>query len=572
MIFNEENINILLQKVKGSRSSTDFPFNYWALLKKELQVHTKGKLYEKVVSVYSNEDPHATKFVINTYEPITRSSIWKGIDNISRIFKYTGFNKNTSDAETLYFLQESGIENRIIENFINKTTAEDPNTVAIPYFKDGSWTMEFLSSDLIDGIEEDSIIVLDPFKNKYQTKTEVKLDKHDQRNELNKNNELLKTIVKEYERKHFIYITKTQYIEIELQSKKAITNIIPFEKEVKPYIFTGVNQLSNYVFESPVQQFVPFGNIALLKHRMARCVENLFGYPRMSEIELPCDNCTDGQMRCDDLDECPTGIKECTKCHGTGSLSLQSIFKIYKRKLSAEHPELNVNIDPVQFHTPDVAILQHISKDWEYSLKMGEDSIYVPQVVETGNVQSAKSREKILEQMYSWLDRISKQFYTSAEDIMNNLCILNGHSNITIEKPISFAIMSELESFEYLNMIVNSESPIFIKTTHIDNFLKKYISSSNPVIRLVELLKKIDMFCFYSNKDLKDLSNNGIIEDKDWKVHAYAYPILSKMVTLNSELLQKTDEELIKLVDAELSKYMPKELSLENINGGGVTS
>ena len=125
--------------------------------------------------------------------------------------------------------------------------------------------MEFLSSDLIDGIEEDSIIVLDPFKNKYQTKTEVKLDKHDQRNELNKNNELLKTIVKEYERKHFIYITKTQYIEIELQSKKAITNIIPFEKEVKPYIFTGVNQLSNYVFESPVQQFVPFGNIALLR-------------------------------------------------------------------------------------------------------------------------------------------------------------------------------------------------------------------------------------------------------------------------------------------------------------------
>ena len=321
MIFNEENINILLQKVKGSRSSTDFPFNYWALLKKELQVHTKGKLYEKVVSVYSNEDPHATKFVINTYEPITRSSIWKGIDNISRIFKYTGFNKNTSDAETLYFLQESGIENRIIENFINKTTAEDPNTVAIPYFKDGSWTMEFLSSDLIDGIEEDSIIVLDPFKNKYQTKTEVKLDKHDQRNELNKNNELLKTIVKEYERKHFIYITKTQYIEIELQSKKAITNIIPFEKEVKPYIFTGVNQLSNYVFESPVQQFVPFGNIALLKHRMARCVENLFGYPRMSEIELPCDNCTDGQMRCDDLDECPTGIQECTECNGTGSLS-----------------------------------------------------------------------------------------------------------------------------------------------------------------------------------------------------------------------------------------------------------
>jgi hypothetical protein len=162
--------------------------------------------------------------------------------------------------------------------------------------------------------------------------------------------------------------------------------------------------------------------------------------------------------------------------------------------------------------------------------------------------------------MYGWLDRISVQFYNNAEQIINLFSLLNGYEKVSVQKPISFAIMSEIESFEYLNLIVNSESPIFIKTTHVENFLKKYISSSSPIIRIVNVLKKVDIFCFYTKSDLKALSDNGIIDDKQWRIHAYAYPLLMQMYAIEPQILQLEDEVIIRKLNVELEKFMPKEL------------
>lgn len=563
--YSEENVLNLIKKITGNRDESKFPFNYWNKKKLDLQVHTKGKIYDKTFTVFSNEDPAASNFVSRTYEPITKSSIWKGIDNISRIFKNTGFDI-TSDAKTAAFVAESKINEKIINNFINGSISTDPNTFAVPYFdkESSKWDIEFVQSDLIRHIDEDSISFIDEYKSDYKIEIEhykfIKNSSH-----INYREDFL---MSSYPKKVFddknisyIYISKNQYIKIHFDGKDYTAEFLDLPNGIKPYVSTGVNSEFKIVSDSPVAPFIPFGNISLIQHRAARSVENIFGYPRMSEIELPCDKCmnSSGYEKCEITDECPSGSIECSKCHGTGSLSLQSIFKIYKRKIS-ENPDLNVDIDPVKFHTPDVGILEFTSKSWQNTLRLGEDSIYVQQIVETGNVQSAKSREKQLEQMYSWLDRLSNYFYESAEKIINNLCILNGYRTVNIEKPISFAIMNELESFEYLNYIVNSNSPIFLKTVHIENFLKKYISSSNPIIRVVDILKKVDMFCFYSIDDLQKMSNSAIIDDKDWKVHAYAYPILSKLYANDYELFNQSDEVIIKKVNDELKIYVTQDI------------
>lgn len=573
-IYNEENISELEKlgkKIRGNRSESEFPFNYWNKIKKDLQVHTKGKIYEKTFTVFNNEEPSASSFVLNTYEPVTKGSIWKGIDNISRIFKNTGFDIST-DEDTQRFISESGIKSKIIDRFINLSMSTDPNTFAVPILKeDGNWDIEFIESEFVTSIDSDSICFIDVRKSKYGVELEKyeflnKLRSFDYKANVLKDECLLMTYPKKvfnYKSVHYVYISKSQYIEAEYKDgkfKSYTFNDLP--EGIKPYVSTGVNKEFKFVSESPVSPFVSFGNIALMQHRASRSVENIFGYPRMSEIELPCDDCsiTPGKVKCEISDEHPSGEKACSKCHGTGSLSLQSIFKIYKKRLSPDYPELNVDVDPVKFHTPDVGILDYVSKAWKDSLRLGEDAIYVQQVVETGSIQSAKSREKQLEQMYSWLDRLSSFFYASATDIINNLCVLNGFGKVTIEKPVSFAILNELESFDYLNAIVNSNSPIFIKTVHIENFLKKYISSSNPIIRVVEILKKIDLFCFYSMEDLQKMSNTSVIDDVDWRIHAYAFPILSRMYAMNPELLKLDDDKIIQMINEELGKKIPKEL------------
>lgn len=569
MIYGEENIRDLIDLVRGDSNKSIFPFNHWTKLRKDLQVHTQGKLFEKVISVFENEDVNSTRFVLNTYEPITKGSIWKGIDNISRIFKNTGFNVIT-DAKSHQFIEDNKYKEKIIENFIKKSISSDPNTFAVPYRrtkeeaaeKGAEWEIEFIESNQIEHITDDYIVYIDDHKSTYEIKkvhsqvlNALKGQPH-HRNGYN-SHILLEDYQKVYTKKSYVYVSKTQYASIHFDDTQAVTEVFNFapNQNIKPYIATGVNEQLKNVYQSPVQEFIPFGNKALLQHRTAVSVENLFGYPRMSELELPCDNCNHGMVSCDITEECPTGEVECSKCSGTGSVSLQSIFKIYKRKLSPENPELNVNIDPVKFHTPDIGILQHVSLAWKETLQLAEESIYIQQRVATGNVESAKSRETQLESMYSWLDRISSEFYESAGDILSNFCLLNGYSRVEVEKPISFAIMNELESFDYLNMIVSSDSPIFIKTTHIENFLKKYISSSNPIIRVVDILKKVDIFCFYTSKDLQTLSNSGIIDDKQWRIHAYAFPVLSQMFAIEPQLFTLSDEQIISKLNAELSKY-----------------
>lgn len=571
MVYGEENIRKLVELVKGGSDKNAFPFNHWAKIRKDLQVHTQGKLFEKVISVFENEDSNATRFVLNTYEPITKGSIWKGIDNISRIFKNTGFNI-TTDAKSHQFIEDNGFKDEIIENFIKKSISSDPNTFAVPYRNSQeeiqkenypTWGIEFIESNQVEMIGDDFIVYIDDENSEY----EIKKIYSPILNALNGENKyrngynshiLLEDYQKVYTKKSYIFVSKNQYITIDFEDSKAVTEIFNFPNnvEIEPYIATGVNEQLDNVYQSPVQEFIPFGNKALLQHRTAVSVENIFGYPRMSELELPCDNCSGGVVKCDITDACPTGEEECSKCHGTGQVSLQSIFKIYKRKLSPENPELNVNIDPVKFHTPDIGILEYVAKAWKDTLQLAEESIYIQQRVATGNIESAKSRETQLESMYSWLDRISSEFYESAGEILSNFCLLNGYSSVSVEKPISFAIMNELESFEYLNTIVSSDSPIFIKTTHIENFLKKYISSSNPIIRVVNILKKVDIFCFYTSKDLQTLSNSGIIDDKQWRIHAYAFPVLSQMFAIDSQLFNLTDEQIIIRLNSELEKYI----------------
>jgi hypothetical protein len=183
---------------------------------------------------------------------------------------------------------------------------------------------------------------------------------------------------------------------------------------------------------------------------------------------------------------------------------------------------------------------------------MGEEAIYIQQKSLTGGVESARSREISLESMYSWLGRISSTIYSNIQDSLNNFALLNGTGFVTVNKPMSFAILNELDAFDYLNTIVNTDAPVFIKTTHIENFLNKYISKTSVVLKVVDILKRVDPFVFYTMKDLQTLSDSGVINDSDWRIHAYAFPLLMMMYSNDPEIM----EQDYKVIQAELMRQI----------------
>ena len=545
-----------------------YKVHYFEKIKKQLQVHTEGKIFTKVINVFKNEEQESTNFVVDTYESVTKGSIWRGIDNIARIFNNTGFNI-TGDKDTIQALSDTNFFNNYIEDFITTSTAKDPNTVQVWKKRDSSeeageelWESEFIETQFIRLINENEIAFIDVENSEYTIDVDNTFigatnSIYDDQNRRVTKSYFEGVNYKFGDKIRIIYISNLQYIIIDKKGKEATVTIENFKNKLRhPYTCTGVQEIAEGVYDSAVAPFIPFGNHALIQHRTYRSVEALFGYPRMSEVELPCENCVRGQESCDVTESNPMGLKSCTKCQGTGHVTMQSSFKIYKRKLFPDNPELNTNVKPVEFFTPDSAILEYNARAWKETLQMGEDAIYIQQRVETGNVESAKSREKQLESMYSWLGRISSVIYNNIQDAINNYCLITNSNIATVEKPMSFAIMSELEAFDYLNKIVITDAPIFIKTSHIENFLNKYISKTSAVIKIVDVLKRVDPFVFYTQADLQALSDSGVINDQDWRVHAYAFPLLMQMYTRDPEMLLKDysviESQLLVAIDGKI--------------------
>jgi hypothetical protein len=518
-------------------------------------------LFDKVVTVFKNEEPEASKYVLDTYESVTKGSIWRGIDNLSRIFNNTGFDV-TGDEDAIRSLSEQNFFSNYINDFINISTSVDPNTVQVWIKKDEEWLSKFIKTEFIRMINKDEICFIDEENSEYTLRTKTTRisgvtnhygDRNLVRNSYNEGVEYVwgKNI-------RYIYINRNQYVEINLNgTDQAEVFNFQFPNPINsPYSFTGVEKVEKGVRHSAVAGFIPFGNHALIQHRTYRSVEAIFGYPRMSEVELPCEHCVRGVETCDPCDEYPEGTKPCSTCKGSGYVSLQSPFKIYKRKLFPDSPELNANIKPVEFFTPDIQILQYNADAWKNTLQMGEDAIYIQQRVETGNVESAKSREKQLESMYAWLGRISSVIYENLQSSLDNYSLLIDQGRVIVNKPLSFAIMNEIEAFEYLNAIVQTDAPVFIKTTHVENFLNKYVSRTSPVIKIVDILKRVDPFVFYTTKDLETLSNSGVINDRDWRIHSYAFPLLMQAYTKNLDLFdqdyEKIEKDLLAMLEGKM--------------------
>ena len=133
---------------------------------------------------------------------------------------------------------------------------------------------------------------------------------------------------------------------IHVFTKDFLLVLTPDEKNVYDYRFfyfkneltkIPVKQVSSNTLlldinESFVEPFIPFGNLALLQHRNHRAVDLMFSYPRMSEIQTPCDNlvCHGGTVA--DLED-PLKRNTCNRCNGSGFVTVQSPYKVYQKKI-----------------------------------------------------------------------------------------------------------------------------------------------------------------------------------------------------------------------------------------------
>lgn len=196
------------------------------------------------------------------------------------------------------------------------------------------------------------------------------------------------------------------------------------------------------------------------------------------------------------------------------------------------------------------------------------------QKTETGNVEAAKSKEIDREELYSWLSNISKVLYGNLEMFLQYLenYVNASPIKVSVEKPFSYAILTESEAFESLSTMLSSSVPVPIKANQIDNFANKFISESSPVKRALQILKKFDLLLYYSSEDVMNIKGNGFVNQQMCQKHTLAYPILMQMYELDKTLFDLEDEQIIVKLSTEVDKYdTTKNLKESLLEQGGNT-
>lgn len=581
-----DDIPALIKKSEEKRLQS-WKKEYFERVAKNLQVHTKGQLFDKVDTLFPNEHQASKDHALKTYEPITKGSIWKAINNVNRIFANSSFSITVSDELnqflTDYEWKGQNLLDVYLEMWINHSLAEDPNGLFVVYpleyaEEKNICPIQFVRSELIKSWTKNQISFISEidstvsyFYETATTKREVFYDSsieginarsctqttYNQRLRVKVENEVVHLFTLD----GFIIYNNTtkktfEWLVYQFPETHSVLAVFPGGGMI-------IDKADTPIFDSFVSPFNPFGNLALLQHRNHRAVDLMFSYPRMSELETPCDKCEGGKIKGRKSTSNPTGISNCGVCNGSGFVSIQSPYKVYKRKYDPQDAGDNKHLDtkPVDFYSPDAAIIDYSKKSWREYLELAEEAVFVQKKTQTGNVESAESKGIDQEEMFSWLMNISKVFYNGMRLFLQSLeaYVNDSETVVSVEKPYSFAVLTEEEAFVGLNLILTSEAPIFVKGNRVDNFLSKFVSKGSPIIKAVNVLKKYDSLLFYSLKEIQAFKSSNTITSEMWTKHILAYPELMRLWQIDNNLFEKSDDDIMKALDASIASHnIPK--------------
>lgn len=562
--------------------------DYFKKVSSALQVHTKGQLFKKVDTLFPNEHPDSKAHCIATYEPVTKASIWKGINNLQRIFASSSFSYQVGDelTEWLTNYEHNGknLLNHFLEEWVSKAVAEDPNGLFVVYPPDwaearGICPVQWVRSELIKSVTKDVVAFVSEMDSDvaYSYESTIVSRRVFEDPSTNSMNALTCTETSYNQKlgvkvaKEVVHLfTRDGFIIYSPGAKRNQfeATVVDFADELGQLpVFTGGGTISDTadipLYESFVQPFVPFGNLALIQHRNHRAVDLQFSYPRQSEIQMPCDHrgCAGGQVKCPKTNTYPDGHMPCPKCKGSQFVTVQSPYKVYQQRYDPNDQNENKHLsaDPVKFFSPDVGIINYSKDAWKDYLKQAETSIFVIQKVYSGNgqVESAESKDKDLEDLYSWLLNPSKTFYNNLRFLLQALedYIARNPSNVSVERPFSFAILTEGEAFLAMDRILESTAPVFIKGNQVENFVSKFVSKDSPIIRALSILKQFDPLLFYSTSDVQTFKGSNVINADMYKNHVLAYPIMLKLYQQNRDFFNQPDQTIIDQLEAEIATF-----------------
>lgn len=567
-----------------------------------IQVHSQGEIFYKLDRLFPNEHPESKHHRILSFESVTEASFGRAANNVNRIFKNSSYTVEASEAviDTLTSHNYEGLNFYawFLDQWVAYALKQDANARIIVYPPEyvkatGRASVVFVESCYIKHLSEDVVVFVSEAESSvaYELKEATVCSEVFYDQSINKRNfreaaqntytPKMEATVKRYV--YHVFVKGDGFYRIEQLKeggKEYEIETFPIKQNFLPCIDVGGEKGKNNVNKSFLHPFVGFGNLALLQHSQHTAVNFTYSFPRMSEIQTPCDaeGCQDGKILCDtDADIAAFGDrKNCARCGGTGYTRNQTPYKVYVKQFDPQggvDDNKHLDVDDVKYYTPPTGILDYSKNEWKGYLEMAEIAVYINQRVATGNVESAKSKEIDRDDMYSFLFRVGQSYFTRLRFIHQAFenYLVASPTEVTVQTPYSYAILSESEAYEALKDILASNVPVMLKASQVEGFISKFVSQSSPIRKFIDVLNVVDPLLYYTGAEIAGFKANNIVTPAQYSVHVFAYPVLQNMFAKDNTLfLQETQAIAAKLTE-ELKPFVPpvvkdlKTTILENV-------
>jgi len=336
---------------------------------------------------------------------------------------------------------------------------------------------------------------------------------------------------------YYHVITSTEYAIIFLRKSDDSSINVPqlvakYDHQSEDLLYTplGGKLTINNCYESYFASFVAFGNDALRSYSDYRLIAKNSAYPikEMRSIDCAAEGCRSGAV----YDASGTYSHVCSSCKGSGKqirFSPSSI--IFRPEVDANSPGPVDSSPMLQYHSPDIGILNAAREDWTGLLDMAVTALNLNFVLEA---QSGVAKNLDRQELYSMVAEIGHNIYDAliydALYRMEKLRERAYAAEPVIIKPSHYNIDTEDRLNEQFQFFSQVKGLAFVKTETFKRAMHRMHSGNPKVLKIIDALIEIDPFITNDLDDLALAKTLGTATDFDIFVSTRANSVLRRLI------------------------------------------
>jgi hypothetical protein len=352
--------------------------------------------------------------------------------------------------------------------------------------------------------------------------------------------------------------------------KKITTNTFPQMKD------DDTNNIGRYpLYMSYLSPALEWADELINQFSDLQAIKVTCNFPTPIMDEQPCQVCNGAtEIIIRGTDGEPERRETCSACNGTGKSSNLSPYGIMYRNKDDDFNKANSTSGlPLVYVSPDVNIIKN-SEEWVKTLhKYLENAL---SLIFISEAQSAAAKSIDKEGLLSMVDRMALNYfnriYLKGLKFIYHLLYMKPADNINLVLPSTFAIKTEKQLLDELQVLRDTNAPVFLIKEIIKSITKIKFTGDETLDKSLDMTIIYDVLFPYTVNQITELKNQGAIDQEDIIKHTFIGQALESMIYEDTaKFMEMRYDEIAVKIDALLAPIIKSKKPVDIINPSGDT-